>query len=60
LAGESVIKPITGLFLIFWGLVKVFQGWLLLDGGEDFGAAVIFFGLLAALVGGLFLRDSLR
>ena len=55
-----MIKPITGLFLIFWGLVKVFQGWLLLDGGEGFGAAVIFFGLLAALVGGLFLRDSLR
>jgi hypothetical protein len=55
-----VIKPITGLFLIFWGLVKVFQGWVLLNGGNDFGAAVMVFGVLAAAVGGLFLRDSLR
>ena len=55
-----MIKPITGLFLIFWGLVKVFQGWLIFDGGEDFGAAVMVFGALVALVGGLFLRDSLR
>ncbi|HOO54829.1 MAG TPA: hypothetical protein PLM24_10600, partial [Methanothrix sp.] len=55
-----MIKPITGLFLVFWGLVKVYQGWLIYDGGVDFGAAVIVFGLLAALVGGLFLRDSLR
>jgi succinate-acetate transporter protein len=55
-----LIKPVTGLFLIFWGLVKVFQGCVLFDGGNDFGVAVIVFGLLAALVGGLFLRDSLR
>ena len=55
-----MIKPVTGLFLVFWGLVKVFQGFLLLQGGEDFGAAVIVFGLLAALVGGLLFRDSLR
>jgi hypothetical protein len=55
-----VIKPITGLFLVFWGLVKVFQGWVLFDGGNDFGAAVMVFGVLAAAVGGLFLRDSLR
>ncbi|MGC9514221.1 hypothetical protein [Methanocrinis sp.] len=55
-----MIKPITGLFLVLWGLVKVFQGWVLFEGGEDFGAAVVVFGALAALVGGLFLRDSLR
>ena len=55
-----MIKPITGIFLVFWGLVKVYQGWLIFDGGVDFGAAVIVFGLLATLVGGLFLRDSLR
>jgi hypothetical protein len=55
-----VIKPITGLFLIFWGLVKVLQGWVLLDGGDDLGAAVIVFGALAALAGGILLRDSLR
>ena len=55
-----MIKPISGLFLVFWGLVKVYQGFLLLDGGEDLGAAVMAFGVLAALVGGLFLRDSLR
>ena len=55
-----MIKPVTGLFLVFWGLVKVFQGWVLFEGGEDFGAALIVFGLLAALVGGVFLRDSLR
>jgi hypothetical protein len=54
-----LIKPVTGLFLVFWGLVKVFQGFFLLEGGEGFGAALIVFGLLAALVGGLFLRDSL-
>ena len=55
-----MIKPITGLFLIFWGLVKVFQGWVLLNGGNDFGTALMVFGALATLVGGLLLRDSLR
>lgn len=55
-----MIKPVTGLFLVFWGLVKVYQGWLIFDGGEDFGIVVIVFGLLAALVGGLFFEDSLR
>lgn len=55
-----MIKPISGLFLIFWGMVKAFQGWVLIDGGEEFGAAVIIFGALAAAVGGLFLRASVR
>jgi hypothetical protein len=55
-----MIRPISGLFLIFWGMVKAFQGWVLLDGGEKFGAGLVLLGLLAALVGGLFLRDSLR
>ena len=55
-----MIKPISGLFLIFWGMVKAFQGWVLIDGGEEFGAALMALGALAALVGGLFLRDSLR
>ncbi len=54
-----MIKPITGLFLIFWGMMKVFQGWVLFDGGNDLGAAVMVFGALVAIVGGLFLRDSL-
>jgi len=55
-----VIKPVTGLFLIFWGIVKVYQGWVLFNGGDDLGVGLIVFGALAALVGGLFLRDSLR
>jgi hypothetical protein len=55
-----LIKPITGLFLVFWGAVKVYQGWLILDGGVEFGAAVILLGGLAAAVGGLFLADSWR
>ncbi|MDF0590667.1 hypothetical protein [Candidatus Methanocrinis natronophilus] len=55
-----MIKPITGLFLIFWGIFKAFQGWVLLDGGEEFGAILVALGGLAAMVGGLFLRDSLR
>lgn len=54
-----MIKPITGLFLVFWGMVKAFQGWVLFDEGNDFGAAVMVFGALVAIVGGLFLRDSL-
>ncbi|WP_187287790.1 hypothetical protein [Methanothrix harundinacea] len=55
-----LIKPITGLFLVFWGAMKVYQGWLILDGGVEFGAAVILLGGLAAPVGGLFLADSWR
>jgi len=55
-----MIKPISGLFLIFWGVVKVFQGFVLLDGGEEFGAALIILGALAALAGGLLLQDALR
>lgn len=55
-----MIKPISGLFLILWGVVKVFQGFVLLDGGEEFGAALIILGALAALAGGLLLRDALR
>ena len=55
-----MIRPITGLFLVFWGLVKVFQGWVLFEGGEDFGAVVDAFGLLAAAAGGLLLWYSLR
>jgi hypothetical protein len=55
-----LIKPITGLFLIFWGLVKVFQGWLLSGGGDSAGVTVILLGALAALAGALFLADSLR
>lgn len=54
-----MIKPISGLFLIFWGAVKVYQGWVIFEVGVDFGAAVILLGLLAAAVGGLFIRDSL-
>lgn len=54
-----MIRPISGLFLIFWGMFKAFQGWVLFDGGEEFGAGLVLLGLLAALVGGLFLRDSL-
>ncbi|MCR3883462.1 hypothetical protein P0O24_05325 [Methanotrichaceae archaeon M04Ac] len=54
-----MIKPITGLFLVFWGLVKVFQGWLLFDGGDFAGVAVVLLGALAALAGALFLADSL-
>lgn len=55
-----MIKPITGLFLVFWGMVKVYQGWLIFDGGVELGAAVILLGALAAAVGGLFLADSWR
>jgi len=55
-----VIKPITGLFLVFWGMVKVFQGWVLFDGGNDFGAAVMVFGALVVIGGGLLLRATLR
>ena len=54
-----MIKPITGLFLVFWGLVKVFQGWLLFDAGDFAGVAVVLLGALAALAGALFLADSL-
>jgi hypothetical protein len=55
-----LIKPIAGLFLLFWGMVKVYQGWLIYDGGVEFGAAVILLGALAAAIGGLFLADSWR
>ena len=55
-----MIRPVSGLFLVFWGMVKVFQGFVLFDGGEDFGAAVMVFGALAAAVGGVLLWDSLR
>jgi hypothetical protein len=57
--GGGLIKPITGLFLVFWGLVKVFQGWLLFDAGDFAGVAVVLLGALAALAGALFLADSL-
>jgi hypothetical protein len=55
-----LIKPITGLFLIFWGLVKIYQGWLIFDGDVDFGVVVIAFGAIAAVVGGVLLGDSLK
>ena len=55
-----MIKPISGIFLVFWGMVKVFQGFIILDGGEEFGAALIVLGALAAAAGGLLLGDSLR
>ncbi|HPE63781.1 MAG TPA: hypothetical protein PLQ49_06715 [Methanothrix sp.] len=41
-------------------MVKIFQGFVLFDGGEEFGAAVMVFGALVAGVGGLLFWDSLR
>jgi hypothetical protein len=54
-----LIKPITGLFIVFWGMAKVYQGWMIFDGDVDFGIVVIAFGDLAAVVEGLFLREFL-
>jgi hypothetical protein len=44
-----------GLLVVLWGLVKFFQAWVLYQGGSDAWLGVLLIGVVAVMVGIIFI-----
>lgn len=48
---KGIAVSAGGLLVVFWGLVKLFQAWVLYQGGSEAWLGVLLIGLLALMVG---------
>ncbi|NPV63835.1 MAG: hypothetical protein HPY61_14625 [Methanotrichaceae archaeon] len=48
---KGIAVSAGGMLVVFWGLVKFFQAWVLYQGGSEAWLGVSLIGLLALMVG---------